>query len=578
MPRKENALLKWSRQGVPGHHLDYYWIMKHPYLALVMLLQPLVGYTQDPVWSWGSVGTGDGYDNVVDVATDAAGNIFAVGFTESTELTFGTFTVPGPGSANAMAFVVKMDATGTPLWLRTIDGPRIERAGSVVVDADGNCIVAGAFSSSQLTIGDSTFTNFGWIPYFDAFLVKYDPEGEQIWARQMGGIVDDRVNDMTVDPDGSIYAVGKVASVVTSFGGTVMDPGLPGNIYYLKMDPDGNDVWVQMTGGADGVLDGDNALGVAWNADTLYLSGGIDGAEGNIGGVIFETAPMGSDAWVAKADPGTGIAFWAKRFGSPNAGEGAYLAVDALGNMHLAGTSVSSTFIVEGDTLSTNGLSEYVFVVQFDPAGEHTWTLATTGMNWERLYGIQALQEGGCAILGSFTSPTMNIGTLSLTNMNSASTYVVGIDAEGNTTWGTVSVGTTADQAVGITVDAFGDLYIGGFFTSVEFGLGDLQLVNTDAPSGQAFVAKLELAPFTGVDEPGVQSCRAFPNPVSQVVAFSGMNGGAVAAGLFDVAGRCVARFNLVPDRPVDVSGLAPGSYRMRLTDAPAVQAAFIKL
>src|SRR5688572_23113435 len=95
---------------------------------------------------------GGQYEVVRDIATDAAGNAYLTGGTESSNFP----TTPGalqrvanPGSPenNTLdrldAFIVKMDPNGNIVWSTLLGGPNYDRAYGIVVDAQGFVYVAG---------------------------------------------------------------------------------------------------------------------------------------------------------------------------------------------------------------------------------------------------------------------------------------------------------------------------------------------------------------------------------------------------------------------------------------------------
>ena len=60
---------------------------------------------------------------------------------------------------------------------------------SVASDSRGNCYSAGLFQNDTLHFGtytlmNSTVTNYPYSSDEDAFLVKYDPQGNVLWAKQ----------------------------------------------------------------------------------------------------------------------------------------------------------------------------------------------------------------------------------------------------------------------------------------------------------------------------------------------------------------------------------------------------------
>ncbi len=121
-----------------------------------------------------STGPGHSQDFVNDVASDAHGNVVAVGVVNYLALT------------PQVAAVVKYGAQGQRRWVRYYDDPNAtaEQATNAVIDGAGNVYVAGESVASAS--GD------------DVFLVKYSSSGTRKWVRHFTGPGNgqDRIEDI----------------------------------------------------------------------------------------------------------------------------------------------------------------------------------------------------------------------------------------------------------------------------------------------------------------------------------------------------------------------------------------------
>jgi len=105
-------------------------------------------------------------DGAMAVTTDAAGNIFAAGFFHSDTISFGSIKLAN-ASGNICAglcediFMVKYDAGGNVLWAKSAGGPDSDGVNSIAIDASGNIIISGSYSSSAINFGSITLTNTG---------------------------------------------------------------------------------------------------------------------------------------------------------------------------------------------------------------------------------------------------------------------------------------------------------------------------------------------------------------------------------------------------------------------------------
>ena len=109
-------------------------------------------------------------------------------------------TGPEPQDTQDDAFVAKYNAQGEQLWLQQLSTPGFEHVLSLDVDNDENVYVGG-FTEGQL---GAEAPQGG----ADAFLVKYDPQGAQLWVHQFGTASNEGVQSLAVDFKGDIYAAG----------------------------------------------------------------------------------------------------------------------------------------------------------------------------------------------------------------------------------------------------------------------------------------------------------------------------------------------------------------------------------
>jgi len=162
------------------------------------------------------------------VATDSAGNIYVTGgFTQTIHIGGATLTAKG----FADILLAKYDATGKFQWARQFGGgtktDEEEKGTAVAVAPDGSIFLAGTF------IGVVDFGG-GYVLQGtpNGFLVKLNPAGETIWARQGG----DWANALAIDASGNCYLTGKGLG----WSRTATDPVL-GPL--VKFDPSGALLW-----------------------------------------------------------------------------------------------------------------------------------------------------------------------------------------------------------------------------------------------------------------------------------------------------------------------------------------------
>ncbi|PWE17562.1 hypothetical protein DDZ18_07780 [Marinicauda salina] len=240
---------------------------------------------------------------VMATARGADGGIYVVGKTSA--------AVDGQAiKGESDLVVVRYDSNGKEVFTRTLGAAGEAEGASVAVDADGNVIVAGSVE------GELGGTNK--VGGDDSVVVKYNADGVEQWTRRFGGLADDRANHVSVGSDGTIYVAGEANS---SIGGVANQGGRDG--YLRALDADGNTLYTRAAGAGTGT---ESAKATAIAAD---------------GGLIVATEEDGRAVLTkyAAGDDGTGAPVWSLDLGDLDGGRIGGIAVDAAGDIYLAGAA-----------------------------------------------------------------------------------------------------------------------------------------------------------------------------------------------------------------------------------------------
>ncbi len=124
-------------------------------------------------------------------------------------------------------FMVKTDSLGNQQWMKTFGGANDDEAYSVLQTSDGGYLLAGV--SSSFAVGGR-----------DVFLVKTDASGNFSWQKNLGGLSSDGAWDIKHTSDGGYILAGWTFS---------HGPGSLGNAWLVKTDSLGNQLWHQAFGG-----------------------------------------------------------------------------------------------------------------------------------------------------------------------------------------------------------------------------------------------------------------------------------------------------------------------------------------
>ncbi len=176
------------------------------------------------------------------------GNIYVGGYYNNNAL-FGAINLSSKGQADA--FVVKYDPDGNLVWVKNVGGNNGDRITGISVDNSGNSFVSGYFESSDIQFGSTTLTNFYTEGIDNAFMARFDSNGNPVWANAING----KSKALGIALYGNnLYSCGPFIDDSLSFGASTLH--LKGNtdFFLLHCDTDGDAKWVvqQSSGGESG--------------------------------------------------------------------------------------------------------------------------------------------------------------------------------------------------------------------------------------------------------------------------------------------------------------------------------------
>ena len=347
------------------------------------------GFSQSP---WATYYGKD--DQPANITTDAAGNIYIGGYTTNT-VSIVSVGFQNTYGGNTDAFLVKFNAAGTRLWATYCGGAGDEVAKYIATDASGYIYVTG-LTNDAFGLASGGFQNTFGGGMWDAFLMKFDSNGNRLWSTCYGGSDIEYGLNIATDASGNVYLSGmtKSTSGIAS-GGFQNTCGGGQDAFLAKFDANGSRLWATYYGGS-GTDDGNSLatdafgnvyLGGTTNSTSGIASGGFQnffGGSGNAGGM--------GDAFLVKFSS-SGNRLWATYYGGAKDESERSIAIDALGNVYIAGGTQSVSGIASGGFQNVYGGSylSYLgdaFLVKFDPAGSRLWSTYYGGSDAENTNGI----------------------------------------------------------------------------------------------------------------------------------------------------------------------------------------------
>ena len=263
----------------------------------------------------------------------------------------------------------------------------------------------------------------------DVYLVRTDAKGNELWSKMYGGADNDKGNDVIETEDGG-FAV---------FGWTKSQGAGDSDFYLIKTDADGDEIWRKTYGGKRA----DYGRAVAQTPYGGYI-------------MIGSTKSFGFHEmiYVVKVDESGGEE-WSNTFGLRYGSKGRSLVVTSDGG-----------YVFLGDS------EEKMYIVKTDSDGNKIWEQAYKGLGMAYGYSVKQTPDGGYVMAGS-TKPGRGPGDF----------YIVRAVLDGNElykVWERMYGGEESDIGWAVDPAPDGGYAVIGWTNSYGFGDGDMYIIKTD--------------------------------------------------------------------------------------------------
>ncbi len=321
----------------------------------------LVKYSPAGTVLWAVRAGGADNDEGYSVSTDASGNSFITGYTDSPFAAFGTYTLTNSSSLTVDMFIVKYNANGNAVWAQKGVATGPDYATGVSTDNSGNTFVTGFFPSSGIVFGTYTLTNTGSL---DAYLVKYDPNGNVLWAVSAAGAGYDKSNAVSTDATGNVYWCGYFSGPSLSFGTTTLSNVSSNNgddIFIAKYNGSGSLLWAKTCPGNGS----EQADAVSTYSGGVFVTGLLNSATNMIiGNYTLTTSTLsGGNMFAANFDTNGNPVY---AFSLPGGGgDKTSVSADNACNVWIGSDFAVNPFVLGTTTLTPSGSPTSLFVAKF---------------------------------------------------------------------------------------------------------------------------------------------------------------------------------------------------------------------
>lgn len=356
-------------------------------------------------------------------------------------------------------------------WAETATGSLDDYSKAVATDNMGNTYITGNYKSPVITFGSTNLNNTG---FSGIFVVKYDVSGKVVWAKNAGGTDDDGSTGIAVDGNGNVFITGYFNSPSLTFGTSVLNNTSVGSsdVFVAKFDKDGKALWAKSAIGIDN--DRGNGVGVDGNGN-VYITGSYKSPNIDFGASKIYTSGV-EDLFIAKYNS-SGTLVWSKGAGGSAMDYAQSISVDAMGNSVICGDFRSPSLTFGSTGLNNAGAGDF-YVTKYDSSGKVLWAKSAGGSSYDFAKSVAFDPTGNVMITGYFTSPTLKIGTTTLTNAGDADAFIAKMDANGDPVWLKAIAGNKNEYGNGICTDGLGNIYFTGVTETAALTVGTDNLTN----------------------------------------------------------------------------------------------------
>jgi hypothetical protein len=305
------------------------------------------------------------------------------------------------------ALLVKFDSSGARQWATYYGGPSSDEAFGLACDTADNIIMSGLTASTTgiATTGAYQEARSGGN---DAFIVKFNPQGQRLWGTYFGGTNAEYTPGIATDNNNNILLTGATQSTnniasLNAYQSTIFSTR---DAFISKFDSLGNIQWSTYLGD----LGTERVSSVACDSNrNIYIYGDVN----DVSAVAQIISPGSaqpimrgtSDAFLVKLDA-TGNRVWGTFVGGNGNEIATQITYSEEGFLYLVGTTNSADSFATPDAFQTtqNGIQN-AYIGKFDLEGQKIWLSYFGGATQENGLGIAISQNSTLFIAGISKSP-----------------------------------------------------------------------------------------------------------------------------------------------------------------------------
>lgn len=285
-----------------------------------------------------------------------------------------------------------------------------------------------------------------------------------VYSTYLGGDRNDRILAVAVDKGGNTYVAGETASPnFPQVGSSPSQMKYALNYGFIsKINAAGNQILYSVyLGGASATSISSIAVD---NDGNVYVGGTTGAVDFPLANPVQASKVGPNIGFVTKLGPAGDQVLFSTYLGGERNDSLNALALDASGNIYVAGSANSSQFPVVNAMQSQTGGNGDVFVAKYSaPNYRLAYSTYLGGTGWDQAFGLTADGQGNAYVVGSTYSPAFATKNAYQTKLGGGTdAFVARINAGGSLGFFTYLGGTGEDEARAVAVDGAGRVWVTG--------------------------------------------------------------------------------------------------------------------
>lgn len=458
----------------------------------------------DPIIDYSTFIGGGAFDAARAVACDNMGSCYLAGEGRARNGLVGPLQTSGSGGQEVV--VVKISSmTNAIVYYAVLGGDLDDTANAMVVDTTGSVYIAGTTRSLNFPTRSAAQPNSGGSLFGDAFAAKLSPDGASlVYSTYIGGTGAEEGRALAVDRTGAAYVVGSTTSrdsfpitpgaMQGGFRGSVLQQSTTG--FITKIHPAGNRfVYSTVHGGSR--QDDVRAIAVD-DSGAAYVAGTTTSLDFPVRNAMQSLLASAVSGFLTKVNPDGTQPLFSTYYGGPAVNSIDAIALDASGNIVLAGSTSSPGYLTKSAAQpSFGGGRTDGIVAKIAASGtEVLWATYLGGSDADAVTAIVQHRDGSITCVGATNSQNFPQRSSPLAASGKSDGFAARLAPTGDVLISSMLLGGSEDdRALAVTVDGSDSAVIAGWTASADFPTRGPSIVQTTFGGGGGDMFLMRLAP-----------------------------------------------------------------------------------